>query len=50
MAEVNDDLISSIQLRALQASENEIFSGIGRPDRQPHDDLGATVLGRTDNN
>lgn len=30
MAEVKDDLIRSIQLRALQASEEEIFSGIGR--------------------
>ena len=30
MADVNDDLIRSIQLRALQASDEEIFSGIGR--------------------
>jgi hypothetical protein len=30
MADVNDDLIRSIQLRALQASEDEIFSDIGR--------------------
>lgn len=30
MADVNEDLIRSIQLRALQASEDEIFSGIGQ--------------------
>ena len=30
MADVNDDLIKAIQLRALQASEGEIFSGIGQ--------------------
>jgi hypothetical protein len=30
MANVNGELIKSIQLRALQASEEEIFSGIGR--------------------